>query len=210
MVFNKEFKEALKHLPEAKKDKLILRLLKKDLILANQLLFELVNTNTVDDQRALAKKSILSQARRTKENFYSIGYLNMDVRLLSGEITQHVKITKDKFGEAHLNLVMINEILYQNKAHILGEKFNDKTRKFCTAVVSRVFKILILISRLDDDYFIEFEADLQTLGQYISENKYVMNIAIKNGLDINWLLLPDIPKDIFQIHKNIREMGFLK
>lgn len=209
MVFTKEFKEALKHLPETEKDKLILRLLKKDLILANQLLFKLVNTNTVDDQRELTKKSILYQAKRTKENFYSIGYLNMEVRFLSGEITNHVKITKDKFGDAHLNLVMINEILYQNKTNILSCKFTVKTNKFCTAVISRVFKILILISRLDDDYFIEFEEDLKTLGQHISKNKHLIHTAIKNGLDINWLLAANIPDDIFTIHKKIRALGFL-
>lgn len=179
MVFTKEFKEALKHLPETEKDKLILRLLKKDLILANQLLFKLVNTNTVDDQRELTKKSILYQAKRTKENFYSIGYLNMEVRFLSGEITNHVKITKDKFGDAHLNLVMINEILYQNKTNILSCKFTVKTNKFCTAVISRVFKILILISRLDDDYFIEFEEDLKTLGQHIYKNKHLIHKQLK-------------------------------
>ena len=210
MVFPKEFKEALSHLSSTEKDKLILRLLKKDLALANQLLFELVNTNTVDEQRDLTKKSILSQAKRTKEQFYSIGYLNMDVRYLSGEINEHVKTTKDKFGEAQLNLVMLNEILYQNKTNILSCKFTVKTRKFCTAVISRTFKILILISKLDHDYLIEFEEDLKKLGQHISENKYLIDTAIKNGLDINWLFTTDIPEDIFKIHKKIRELGFLK
>lgn len=48
MTFPKEFKEALSHLPSKEKDKLVLRLLRKDLLLANRLLFELVNTNTVE------------------------------------------------------------------------------------------------------------------------------------------------------------------
>ena len=40
MTFDKDFKEAISHLPSSEKDKLILRLLKKDLVLANRLYFE--------------------------------------------------------------------------------------------------------------------------------------------------------------------------
>ena len=50
-MFHKEFKEALSRLPSKEKDKLILRLLKKDLVLANRLLFELLSTNTVEEER---------------------------------------------------------------------------------------------------------------------------------------------------------------
>ena len=57
MSFPKEFKEALSHLPSKEKDKLILQLLKKDLVLANRLLFELVNTNTVEEQREKVEKN---------------------------------------------------------------------------------------------------------------------------------------------------------
>jgi hypothetical protein len=52
MVFEKEFKEALLDLPIKEKDKLLLRLLKRDVPLANQLYFELVSTQTVEERRA--------------------------------------------------------------------------------------------------------------------------------------------------------------
>ena len=209
MTFPKEFKEALSHLPSKEKDKLILRLLKKDITLANRLLFELVSTNTVDEQRHKLKNKILIKAKKTAQEFYSIGWLNMDVRYLSGEINEHVKITRDKFGEAHLNIIMINEVLLHNEKNILSTRFNVKTKKFCSAVIARAFKILILISKLDNDYLIEFTEDLQTLGKRISSNKYLMDTAIKSEFDVNWLLIPDIPEDIVTIHKHIREMQLL-
>ncbi|WP_026775930.1 hypothetical protein [Polaribacter sp. Hel_I_88] len=211
MTFPKEFKEALSHLPSTEKDKLILRLLKKDLVLANRLLFELVNTNTVEEQRDKVEKTLLDQIRRSAENgHYSIGYLNFDVRDLSGFITEHVKITKDKFGEAHLNLIMINEVLKINRTFILNSKPPAKTKKFCIAVIARAFKIVMIVQKLDDDFLIEFESNLKKLGALIIDNKFLMKEAIRNGFDVNWLLNAEIPEDISTIHKQIRAAGFLK
>jgi hypothetical protein len=80
--FNKDFKEAISRLPSKEKDKLILRLLKKDLMLANGLLFELVNPQTVDERRAIIEKRIINQTKRFYENYYSPGELMMDLRYI--------------------------------------------------------------------------------------------------------------------------------
>lgn len=47
MKFPEELKEGISQLPSKEKEKLIFRLLKHDLDLANRLLFELVSTDTV-------------------------------------------------------------------------------------------------------------------------------------------------------------------
>lgn len=207
--YPKEFKEAISNLPSKEKDKLILRLLKKDLVLANRLLFELVNTDTVDQQRKIVQNRIKNQIQRATDTFYSPGYLNLDVRYMSGEINEHVSITKDKFGEAFLNLWMIVNVLKQNNKNILASNY-QKARKFCVAVIARAFKILILIDKLHDDYFMDFQQLLLEFGNQISENKYLMDTAIKNGFDVNWLLNADIPENIVAIHREIRAHGFLK
>ena len=54
-------------------------------------------------------------------NFFSPGYLNMDIRFLSGYITEQIKVTKDKLGEVSLNLLMLNKILERN---------NDRKQKY--------------------------------------------------------------------------------
>jgi hypothetical protein len=211
MTFSKEFKESLSHLPSKEKDKLILRLLRKDVKLANRLLFELVSTSTVEEQRDKVENRLLFLVRISAENgLYSIGYLNWDVRELSGLINEHVSITKDKFGEAHLNLIMINEVLTLNKSFILNSRPPAKRRKFCVAVISRAFKILLIIHKLDDDFLIEFEENLKKFGELISDNKFLMAEAIKNGLDVNWLLKVEVPEDITAIYKEIRAKGFLR
>ena len=51
MKFDPEFKNAILQLPSKEKDKLLLRLLKRDVILANQLHFELISGDSVQDRR---------------------------------------------------------------------------------------------------------------------------------------------------------------
>ncbi len=209
-TFSKEFKEALSFLPAKEKDKLILRLLKKDLNLANRLRFELVETRSVEELRETVEKHVISTVDNMSNRFYSIGYLNMDVRYLSGDITQHVKITKDKYGEVSLNLLLLIEVLKKNKVHILGDHTFSKLRKFCVAIVARVFKVLLLINKMEDDLLLDFKEDLSVLGELIGANEVVMKIAIKNGLDVNWLIFGEIPHDIVSIHKELKANGYLK
>jgi hypothetical protein len=52
-----DFKIALQELPEKEKDKLILRLLRRDLDLAEKLYFELVDTDTIFRGRNSSKYS---------------------------------------------------------------------------------------------------------------------------------------------------------
>ncbi|MDT0647198.1 hypothetical protein RM545_10905 [Zunongwangia sp. F260] len=208
MKFDNEFKEAISHLPDKEKDKLILRLLKKDLNLANRLHFELVSTITVEERRDKMKKRIIAEAKNMGERFYSVGYLNMEIRSLSGEISEHVQITKDKIGEASLNLLLLLEVLkYNNNNIILGRP--AKVRKLCIAIIARVFKILILINKMHEDYLLEFEENLRDLGLLIGENSHLMKFAIQHGLDVNWLIQGEIPDDIIEIHKDLKERGYL-
>ncbi|MDO4782363.1 MAG: hypothetical protein Q4A09_03990 [Capnocytophaga felis] len=208
MQIPKELKEAISHLSSAEKDKLIFRLLKKDLNLANRLLFELVSEETAEEKRQKLEKRILQLIERRAKYSYSCGVLNMEVREFSGMINEHVNITKDKFGEVSLNLSMICKILETHKEDILNQKLT-KAQKFCTAVIARAFKILILITKLHEDYFIEFQENLQKFGELIADNPHLMKMAIHNGLDVNWLISGEIPSNIVQIHREIREKGLL-
>lgn len=208
-MFTKEFKQAIQELTSAEKDKLIFRLLKRDLDLANRLHFELVDVETVEDKRAAFEKGMFTKIKYFSERFYSVGYLLQDTRFLSGEITYHVKITKDKFGEISLNLKMLIQLLTLNNDKIQKQTYT-KAYTLCIYVIARAFKILLLINAIDEDYFIDFKEDLTTLGLLIVDNPMLMKTAINNGLDVNWLLSGEIPEDIAAIHKEIRANGFLK
>ncbi|MFD0795991.1 hypothetical protein ACFQZJ_00850 [Maribacter chungangensis] len=209
MPFSKEFKEALSELPSKEKDKLLLRLLKKDLKLADRLFFELVDNRTVDERRAIMEQRVLEQTAYFTSRYYSPGYLMMDLRYLSGEITEHVTITKDKFGEVTLNLTMLTTVLDKTNAKIAGAGL-QKSQKFCIYVIARTFKLLLLIAKMHEDYQLDFKPEIEQLGRLIGQNDLLMRMAIHHGLDVNWLTQFNIPKDIVEIHKDLRSRGYLK
>lgn len=208
--YTKEFKDAISRLPSLEKDKLILRLLKHDLSLANRLHFELVNTNTVEEQRELVKVKLFKMVEQATKTYYSPGYLKMDIGYMSGEITEYVKLTKDKYGEIYLTLFILNETLERN-AHRILDQTKTKARQLTTPVIAKAFKILLLLNKLHEDYKIEFSSEINRLGYILAENPPFMEDAIYNGLDINWLLdTNNIPKNIEAIHKDLRNRGYLK
>lgn len=209
MKFTKEFKEAISHLSSKEKDKLLFRLLKKDYILAKRLEFELLSTESVEEKRLAMEERIKERVKEFCENYYSLGYLNMDIRFLSGEITEYVKVTKDKFGEASLNLLLLKEVLTHANPHLSHAKWNTKFIKIGVALLARVFKILCLIEKLDQDYFIEFEENLHITGQLLGQNPNLMKMAIRCGLDVNWLLQGNIPENISEMYKHVRAEGYL-
>ncbi|MEN9919900.1 MAG: hypothetical protein RL662_2336 [Bacteroidota bacterium] len=209
MKFDEEFKKAICSLPSKDKDKLLLRLLKHDLNLANQLAFELISGDSVQGRRAKMEIQIKKQIKRMTDTYYSPGYLLVDVRYLSGEITEHVQITRDKYGEASLNLLMMNALLEKNNDRIAKAELK-KSYTISIYIIARAFKILSLIKALHTDYLIEFEDGLKKFGKLISDNPILTKLAMTNGFDINWLTEAIIVDDIVAIHKKVRSMGLLK
>ncbi len=204
-----EFKKALQELPEKEKDKLIFRLLRRDMDLAEKLHFELVDTDSIEDKRRNMETIISNDIKRFSENFHSLDYIAIEMRRISGKISHHVKITKDKFGEISLNLQMLNEVIEQNAFSLTYSK-PQKSIKFYNYVIVRAFKILLLINLLHEDFLLDFKEDLKKLGANISSNKMLLKTASYNSLDINWILEVEIPENILQIHKEIKAAGFLK
>ena len=204
-----EFKKALQELPEKEKDKLIYRLLRRDMDLAEKLHFELVDTDSIEDKRRNMETIISNDIKRFSENFHSLDYIAIEMRRISGKISHHVKITKDKFGEISLNLQMLNEVIEQNAFSLTHSK-PQKSIKFYNYVIVRAFKILLLINLLHEDFLLDFKDDLKKLGANISSNKMLLKTANFNSLEINWLLEAEIPENIPQIHKEIKAAGFLK
>jgi hypothetical protein len=204
-----EFKRTLQELPEKEKDKLILRLLRRDLDLAEKLFFELVDTDSIEDKRRIMEINISKQIHRFSENLHSLDYIAIEMRNISGKISHHVKITKDKFGEISLNLKMLNEVIEQNDFSLTHSK-PQKSTKFYNYVIVRTFKILLLIQALHEDFLLDFKEDLNRLGVNISKDKMLLKTANYNRFNINWLIESEIPKNILQIHKEIKAAGFLK
>lgn len=135
-------------------------------------------------------------------------YFLSTVRKISAEITEHVKITTDKFGEISLNLLLVNKIL-ENNSDLSRQRF-DNVYKLYIYIINKVFKSLILVKKLDEDYWMEIDEYLRDTEKKILENHYLQKLCINNGLNFNWFECGNIPENIDQIMKDIKSQGFLR
>lgn len=183
-----ELKDAIKALPEKEKDKLLLRLIPKNELLVRQLEFKLLeDASTTYVRREELKEEVEGHVSSYPDHFYSPGYLLTHMREISGLITRHVNITKDKTGEIELNLFMLTEILERNEANLLNHNRYHRI-KFDEYVVKRILKLLKLTEKIHEDYRLEFADNMQKLGQLLINQPTTMEVAINNMLDVNDLL----------------------
>jgi hypothetical protein len=209
MKLTAEFKKAISELPSTEKDKLIFRLIRKDLDLANRIYFELVDTDSVEEKREDIEGELLKYISKQAKRFHSPGYVLMETRFVSGKISDHVKITKDKFGEPYLNLLMLIHTLKENQQYLKLSTYGS-CYTLNIYVVARVYKILGQIQGLHEDLHIEFNELLEKLGELFADIPSLMKVSIQNGLDVNWLINAKIPSNIILIQKELRANGFLK
>lgn len=208
MEFSKEFKAALSQFSSKEKDKLIFRLLKKDKLLSKKLYFELIEEETTDDKRNTMEEIISERITEISKYVANQKYFLVLIRKLSAEITEHVKITTDKFGDVYLNLFLINKILEHNEK--LGRQRFDAVYKLYIYLINKIIKALIQIQKLDEDYWLEFDEILTDIDFQLHENLYLEKLCINNGLDFNWLKCENIPDHFELIVKDIRSQGFLR
>ncbi|MCL8535723.1 deoxyuridine 5'-triphosphate nucleotidohydrolase [Chryseobacterium gallinarum] len=208
MEYSKEFKAALSAFSDAEKDKLIFRLLKKDKLLSKKLYFELIDPETTDDKRNTMEENVEEKVHLASKYIGNAKYFLSVIRKISAEITEHIKITTDKFGEVSLNLLLISKILEYN-ADLSRQRF-DNVYKLYIYIINKVFRSLILIKKLDEDYWMEFDEYLRDIREKILQNHYMQKLCINNGLDFNWLESERIPDNIDVIMKEIKSQGFLR
>lgn len=208
MEYSKEFKTALSLLTPIEKDRLIFRLLKKDKILSKKLYFELIDTETADQKRDAMEDSIKEKVESASKYISNQKYFVVLIRKISAEITEHVKVTSDKFGDVYLNLFLINHILESNDK-LSRQRFND-IYKLYLYLINKVVKSLLLIKKLDEDYWMELDELLSELHGKITSNVYLEKLFTNNGIDFNWLTIERIPDHFDLIIKDIKNHGFLK
>lgn len=208
MEFSKEFKQALSEFSSKEKDKLIFRLLKKDKLLSKKLYFELIEEETTDNKRNTMESYLKERITDLSKHIGNPKYFLVLVRKLSGEITEHVKVTTDKFGDVFLNLFLVNTILEHNDK--LSRQRFDAVYKLYIYLINKIIKALIQIQKLDEDYWLEFDEILTDIDFQLHENLYLEKLCINNGLDFNWLKCENIPDHFELIVKDIRSQGFLK
>jgi len=229
MKIDKDFKKALSELPDREKDKLVAMLLRRDPRLAKRLHYELLGDFSKEDLQSTFLENVTSAFEHIKRYHYKPGYLSMTLRQLSGEIGSYLFTTRDKHGEALMNLQLLNRTFeqfsteineyYQTKINRTFEQFSTeineyyqtkKGQKLAIYLVNKAFNTRILIHKLDKDLYIDFRDDLETLCNHFANNHGIMDTSIYHGFDVNWLMNEELPKNIEAIRKDLRARGYLK
>ena len=155
MALPDQLKKAIIQMPVKEKDKLLLRLITKDKALSDRLYFELLEDSATTPER---REEITNRILRTsKFNQNTPGWILMDMRNLSGDISYHVKITKDKIGGIELNLFLLNTFL-ETYAGIL-KTYSSKADTCALYIAKKAQTILNGLNKLDEDYRVDYVKD---------------------------------------------------
>ncbi len=176
-ALSKELAKAILMMPQPERDKLLLRLIGKDEKLVLKLAFELLEGTANDVE---VRRNNLSERLKTHMNapyltYASPGMVMMAMRGTSGEITEHVRVTKDKFGDIMLNLQLIIATFKR-----FGEMFST-TRNDCDKITAYIIKkildIFVKIQRLHPDMLLDFKEDLNTTLSIVHSHKMTSKAA---------------------------------
>ncbi len=163
MALSPPLKKAILEMPEKERNKLLLRLVNKDKVLVDRLHFELIeDAATLPERRAAIKNEIGRVAAMSQ---HSAGWIMMDMRSLSGDITRHVKITKDKYGEIELNVTLLNSFLEKHPKQL--QNHTGRSDKCALYIAKKAESTLKLLAKLDEDYYVDFETEVNKLLQFV-------------------------------------------
>ena len=208
MEYSKEFKQALSEFSSIEKDRLIFRLLKKDKLLSKKLYFELIDPETTDQKRDQMEENIREKTMLAAKYIGNPKYYLVIIRRISAEITEHVKVTTDKFGEVYLNLFLVDQIL-ENNDSFAQQRF-DNVYKLYIYLINKIVRALLLIKKIDEDYWMEFDELLRDIDLQIHQILFLEKLCVNNNFDFNWLQSENIPDNLDTTVKDIKSQGFLR
>ena len=163
MPLSDDLKKAIVSMPQKEKDKLLLQLVSKNDNLVLRLEFELLEQgDTLNLRRDEIKKSILRVAKMTHD---TPGWMMMDMRTLNGLITQHVKTTKDKYGDIELTLFLL-KTFFDYQLDLL-RVHNGKSDSCAEYIAKRTDGLVKKLQKLDEEYYVDFGTDVQKLLDYL-------------------------------------------
>ena len=163
MALPDPLKKAIIQMPVKEKDKLLLRLISKDNVLSGRLHFELIEDSATIPER---REEIINRIVRTsKFNQNTPGWILMDMRNLSGDISYHVKVTKDKMGAIELNLFLLNTFL-ASYPDIL-KTYSSKADTCALYIAKKALTIINGLNKLDEDYKVDYVKDANTMLKHV-------------------------------------------
>lgn len=164
-------KKAVIGLPQAEKDKLLLKLISKDLVLVSQLEYKLLEDEVDLDNRSeqikkeIDKKITWSNNYLAQRNHYTPGYFMMDVRDMSGLVNEHFLVTKHKISEVELRIYILESIIKCDSS-IFFLKHTKYSQKLLAYFAGRVKNLLEKYVKLHEDLQFDFRDRINIILDY--------------------------------------------
>ena len=169
--------EAILALPQKEKDKLLLRLIRKDKTLINQLHFQLLE----DESDLLARRDgtiaelddtlYQMEARLESKRYYTAKDFLKALRALSGIVNQHVLITKDKLGEVELRLHILSETFRMAPEYFQDTAFGNE--KLLQYVAGRIKNLLTSFEKLHEDLQYDYQDAVEEVVQFAELSGFI-------------------------------------
>ncbi|WDF69132.1 hypothetical protein PQ465_01835 [Sphingobacterium oryzagri] len=176
---NPTLKEAVLHLPQKEKDKLLVRLVGKDKMLMKQLHYQLLEDQIDLEQRIETLKNTLTElfadSRTTLKNIPIYSHyktLQALLRQASGLINEHEKVTKDKFSELECRIYILKEAferyprLFEKSAIHTASKLQEYTK-------SRVKTTVNKFDKLHEDFQFDLREDMEKLLTFAGDHALI-------------------------------------
>lgn len=165
-----ELKEAILHLPQKEKDKLLIRLINKDQMLIKQLHFQLLENEQDLMQRHLHLEEHLHDLFKKSTSRWNSKQYNTQFQLLliflrelSGKINEHAAITKSKDSELKLRIKVVKDAI-AFFPHLHQENFNSKyAQKYFDYQKGRLKLCFTLLQKMHEDLRYEFKEDIKDI-----------------------------------------------
>jgi hypothetical protein len=201
MTIDNDLKEAICQMPQKEKDKLLLRLIRKDKILTQKLFFELLENKSMEDKREELEEKILLELDQLSKGYFTSHQLLTWLKSISRQITIHLKVTKDQLGEISLHLLTLNCTL--ERCHERLYHMDDiKTQKLYDYMAAKTLRMIKLIQQSHEEVRFDYKGAIEQWGRQVSNNPSLKDRLIKKGLKISWLVDFNLP-EVVSPKKNI-------
>lgn len=161
---NQELKKAILKLPQKEKDKLLLRLIAKDKILTERLHFVLFEDETRLIERTNAiEEGVKLGIGELKKNRYKkareiLNFYRKSIKL----VNHHFKVTKAKYEEVQLRLLLLNDVI--DLFYFLeNREINDDERVLFKIVYNGIRLTVNKYYKLHEDLQYDLSTQLQEL-----------------------------------------------
>lgn len=162
-------KEAILALPEKEKEKLLIRLIRKDKTLINQLHFRLLEDESDLEAR---RESTLNLVESTfSEICYSLGRkqfrsqtLIKHLKKISGYVNEHLLFTKDKIGEIELRLYILLKLFDSADAFFRDEQYDNERLLVYTS--GRIKNVFTSFTKLHEDLQYDYSSKINAILKF--------------------------------------------